>query len=327
MSEENASVEASSEPVVENAEVSAEESVAEESGSVESEGAVEVQAETEAELEQEIKEAIDEGATEEEVKDMIRSFTLKVNGKEIVKEIDLSDEETLQRELQLAAAGRSAMQENAELKKIFEQEIGSLKNDPLGKMLEIGFSEEEAMEYFANKINEFVEKSQRPQEEIEAEKRAKEIEEAMKRAEEAEKKLKEKERQEQLKAMETQLENDIIDALDSDTDLPNTPEVIAMVADNMIWAIKNGFEDVTAKDVIPTVKKELETKFRSIASNLKSPAALKALLGDNVLKTLREERIEAAKKVPSVKELKKSVSSDEKPQQERKKIALSELFK
>ena len=79
---------------------------------------VEVAAETESELKDEIEDAIEEGASEEEVKNMIREFTLKVNGKEFKRQIDLNDEEAVKKELQLGLAGRQAMQRSKELKSI-----------------------------------------------------------------------------------------------------------------------------------------------------------------------------------------------------------------
>ena len=72
-------------------------------------------------IENEVQEAIEDGATQEEVANMIRKYELKVNGKTIEKEIDLSDEAAVIEQLQLAAAGRGAMQNNAELERNFEE--------------------------------------------------------------------------------------------------------------------------------------------------------------------------------------------------------------
>lgn len=288
-----------------------------------------VQAETPEEFEKEVEQAIEEGATEQEIQDMVREFTLKVNGKEFVKKIDLNDEESLKKELQLAAAGRQSMQDLAEIKKLYSSEIERLRDkSQMTKVLrELGYSEDDLIDVFASEINQYLEKSQRPKEEIEAEKRQKEFEQIKKEREELEKKLKDKERQEKMQAMEKEIETDILSALDGDPDLPNTPEVISMVADNMIWALSKGYEDITAKDVIPTVKRDLQNKFRNIANSLKSPAALKSLLGDDVLGKLREERLEQAKKVSNAKSIKESgVNKKPEENKERKKVKLSDFM-
>lgn len=127
--ESNDSVEVSADVSDENSEIEVSEEISEEN--------VEVKAETEAELEEEIKDAIEDGASEEDVKEMIRKFTLKVNGKEFIKEIDLSDEETLKKELQLAHAGRQSMQELAELKKTYNAELQRLLEDPFAVLKEL----------------------------------------------------------------------------------------------------------------------------------------------------------------------------------------------
>lgn len=276
--------------------------------SSDSSDSLQVQATTESELEAEIEQAIEEGASQEEVKDMIRQFTLKVNGREFVKKIDLNDEEGLKKELQLAAAGRLAMQESAELKKLYSSEIERLRREPTSVLKELGFGEEELVELFANEINQFLDKKKRPKEEIEAEERQKQFEKLKKEKEELENKIKERERMEAMSKLEHELENDIMSALDGDPDLPSDdPEVIAMVADAMLYAYDHmKWTDVKPADVIPTVKKELEQKFRKSVRSLKSPAAIKAMLGEDIFNQLREERIQQAKKIITAKELKKS---------------------
>jgi len=76
-----------------------------------------------------VETAIANGASEKEVKNLIKEFQLKVNGKVINKKIDLSDENALKNELQLSAAARQAMQEAANLKKLYESEVSRLKQD------------------------------------------------------------------------------------------------------------------------------------------------------------------------------------------------------
>jgi hypothetical protein len=290
---------------------------------------IEVNASSEEEFEQEVKEAIEEGASEEQVKDMIRRFTLKVNGKELVKEIDLSDEEAIKKELQLAYAGRQSMQELAEIKKMYTNEIRRLMDSPFEVMQEIdpNFN---PMDLVKNYVEEQYQESQLTPEQ----KAAREQEMAYKKAIEENQRLKaefEAQRQEkELKELEAQIENDILEAINSDPELEVDPDTIALVAENLIWAEDNGFHDMTAKDVLPTVKDQLRDQFRRAGSKFKSTAALKEYMGQDLLDKLREERIQQAKQIKSATSLKSTPSAKpvkDKEAKEEEKIKLSSLFR
>lgn len=285
---------------------------------------VEVKAETEEELEKELQEAADAGATKEELTNMVRQFTLKVNNKEYVKEIDLGDEEAIKRELQMALAGRQAMQQSAELKKAYERDIERLRENPWEVIEELGL---DPIQLAARRIEEHLAQNSKSPKEIEDERRAKEYEQLKAENERLRREFEEKARQAEMSKVEKEIETDIITALDSDPDLEANPEVINMVVDNMLWAMQNGFSDVTAKDVIPTVKKEIQRKYRAYAQSMKSPTALKALLGDDILNGLREERVENLKKqVNNISSIKKTVAPEKKEESPKKRVSLSEFM-
>lgn len=309
--------ESSNEVSEENLEASGESS----SEEAESQG---VQAETEEELEQEINEAIEDGATEEEIKDMIREFTLKVNGKEYKRQIDLTDEETLKKELQLAMAGRQAMQENAELKKFLDNRLNYAKDDPFGFLEELGF---DPLELAAKRIDEYVrenEKSPEQREEEARQKRFKEIEEENRKLKQA---IEEERRQIMMEKAEAELTDEISNALDKYGQLDETPELLAEIADAMYMAMEDGWTDVRAEDVIPSVHERMTSRFRQSLKSLKSKDALKSVLGDDILNSLREERLEQAKKIASVKNLKTDVNKViQEDKKDVPKINLSDLL-
>lgn len=303
---------------------SSDESSVEASSDSDSSESVEVSAETEEELESEIEQAIEEGASEEEVKNMIRQFTLKVNGKEYIKKIDLSNEDEIQKELQLALAGRHAMQRSAELEKAYRNDIGRLKSDTASVLKELGI---DPLQFSSSFIEKYLEESQKDPAELEREQKIKEYEMLKAENERLKKEREEETRKAQMAQVEKEIETDIISALEGDSELPVNPEVIAMVADSMLWAMSNGFDDITAKDVLPTVKAELQKKFRTVAGSLKSPAALKALLGDDILNNLREERVQQAKKqIKSVNNLKETSSPAKTEEKPRQKISLKDFM-
>lgn len=324
MSEEIAAEESVEEEVsVESTEENLSEEVQAGEGDVVAES-IEVQAETEGELKEEIEQAIEEGATEEEVTNMLREFTLKVNGKEYKRQIDLNDDEGLQKEFQMALAGRQAMQRNAELEKAYRGDIDRLKNDTASVLQELDI---DPVEFAAKVIENHLAQNAKSPEELESEKRSSEYQKMKEENEKLKKDYEDRVRQSEMAKVEKELETDILSALEGDLELPANPEVIAMVADNMLWAMQNGWEDVSAKDVIPTVKAELQTKFRSIAGSLKSKSALKALLGDDVLNSLREERIEqASKQVKNISNIKQNSLPEKTEESVVKKISLKDFM-
>lgn len=325
MSDESVSVEAVEESV-------SEESTSEESNEIqeseesseESQESASVQAETEEELQEEVEQAIKDGASEEEVKNMIREFTLKVNGKEYTRKIDLSNEDELQKELQLALAGRQAMQKLAESEKAHKNDIERWARDPRNGLKELGI---DPVQFAAQVIEDYLQESAKSPEQIEAEKRASEYQKMKEENERLRREFEEQHRQSEMAKVEKEIETDILGALEGDPELPANPEVVAMVADNMLWAMQNGWEDVSAADVIPTVKAELQQKFRTIAGSLKSTSALKALLGDDILNNLREERVQQVKQqVNTLNNIKPSAKQEEKSKETVKKISLKDFM-
>lgn len=289
-----------------------------------SEEVVEVQAESEEELETEIKDAIEEGATEEEVKDMIRQFTLKVNGKEIVKELDMSDEEAIRKELQLAYAGRQSMQESAELKKLYGQEIERLRTDPFAVLKEL---ELDPLALSADYIDRYLKENEMSDEEKASIKQQDEYKQLKEENERLKREHETKLRQEQVAQLEREIETDILSALEGDAELIADRETIALVADNLIWAAENNIE-VSAKDVLPTVKKQLRDQFRNATARFKSTAILKDYMGDELMNKLREERLQQVKSQPNNVSSIQQTSQGQKPKEEvKKKVNLSDLFR
>jgi len=317
----------SNEEVIENVEAGSEE-VSEESAEVSaesSEEAVEVSADTEEELEEELQAAADEGASDEELTNMVRQYTLKVGGKEYVRELDLNDEDAIKRALQLEIAGRQAMQSNAEIKKSYDNDIQRLKENPWSVLEELGI---DPVELAAKRIEDHLAQNKKSPEEIEQDRRVKEYDDMKAEIEAMKKEKEDSERASQMAAAEKEIESDIISALDGDNDLESSPEVVNMVVDSMLWAMNNGFQDVTAKDVLPTVKAEIQKKYRSYAKSMKSTTALKSLLGDDILNNLREERLDKIKnQVKSVNSIKSTSAKQEKEEKStKKKVSISDFM-
>lgn len=325
MSDENEVIEEVTEEVIEQPEVESEGSIDEvQEESEVSDEAVEVQAESEEELAEELQEAAEKGASKEELTNMVRQYTLKVNNKEYVRELDLNDEEAVKRALQMEIAGRQAMQSKAELEKAYSHDIERLKSDPFGVLKELGL---DPIELSSKQLEKFLEEKKKSPEQIEQERVQREYQELKAENERLKKEREDKERDSAVAAAEKEIETDIISALEGDSDLVASPEVINMVVDNMLWAMNNGYENVTAKDVLPTVKNEIQKKYRNYAKSMKSTTALKSLLGDDILNNLREERIQKVKsQVTNINNVKSTAKAPEKKEDVRKKLSLSDFM-
>ena len=192
--------------------------------------------ETSEGLDQAVSDAIEGGASEKQIEKMIKKYQLKVNGKVVERELDLSDENAVKRELQMAMAGRGAMQEAAELKKLYEQEIKRLKTNPWDVLKELDLDIDGLNEsYLQDRINNLKKSPQQ----VEREKLEKELTDARSELE-RQKKQNDTARFAALQEKEAKKLNEEIDeALSSNTQLPKTKGVIAKIADTMLWAMEN----------------------------------------------------------------------------------------
>jgi hypothetical protein len=280
----------------------------------------------EAQLQDAVETAIANGASEKEVKNLIKEFQLKVNGKVVNKKIDLSDEATLKNELQLAAAARQSMQEAANLKKLYEKEVGRLKQNPWEVLQELGMDPDELAEL---RIQQRIEEMKKSPEQLEKERIQKELQDAREEA----KRLKEEREAEQFEKMKeqaaVQIESEIEQALDAHKTLPKSRHIVKRIADSMLWAINNGYENVTAEDVMPLVEKEWRDEMSRLMDD--SPEdVLEQLIGQRNLERMRAKRLNAmnasnAKSLNSIKPTTASIQKQE--QQKAEKIKQREFFR
>lgn len=291
------------------------------------EDTIEVQAESEEEFQEEVEEAIENGASEEEVKSMIRKFNLKVDGKEIEKEIDLNDEEALKREFQLAAKGQKTMQEKAEQEKAFAQFLQAARKDPFKAMKQLDPSFDE-MEYVAKIVDEMVKEQEMTPEQKEQARIRKEYEETQAELARMKKEAQERQMQEQTQKIMNQLKQEIESALNEDEDLVADKSTIALVAQEMDKADRQGVE-LNAKQALQIAKKRLQHQYESSANMFKSTASMKKYVGNNLLQKLREDRANLAKKQQEVKGTSSIKNVSRGPKQEsapEKKYNLSDIL-
>lgn len=293
---------------------------------VDSEQAEASESASEQQLQDAVETALANGASEKEVKNLIREFQLKVNGKIVNKKIDLSDENNLKNELQLAAAARQSMQEAANLKKLYESEVSRLKQDPFSVLAELGLDPDQLAEM---RIQQRIEEMKKSPEQIERERIQAELQVAREEA----RRLKEERDAEQFEKLKdqaaAQIETEIEQALDAHKSLPKSRHIVKRIADSMLWAINNGFDDVTAEDVMPLVEKEWRDEMSRLMDD--SPEdILEQLIGQRNIDRLRAKRLNAmntsnAKNAASIKSTAASVQKQE--DSKREKIKQRDFFR
>lgn len=253
-----------------------------------------------------IQEALENGdISPAEAKQMIKQFKLKVGGKEITREVNLSDENYLRDQLQLAEMSRIKMQESAELKKAYQNELARLKSKPWEVLKDIGLDPDELAEM---RIQERIEQMKKSPEQIEKEKIQLELEQARQEAKQLkeEKERIEMERLQQQAAV--QIEDEIVKALDAHKTLPRSQYVVKRIADSMLWAMNNGFGDVSAEDVVPLVEKEMREELNRLYDEMPEEA-LEAYIGRKNIDRMRKKRVAQVKTPSNIGEIKPTTAS------------------
>jgi hypothetical protein len=292
---------------------------------IEASGEEGVQAESVQELKEEIEEAVEEGATEEEVRQMIKEYNIKVNGKEKTVKLDLSNEQDIIRKLQLAEASQVAMQEKRELEKSYEEELRELTSDPFKYLEKLGL---DPLKLSEERIKNEIQERQKSPELREKERIERELAEA--RAEL--KKQQEEAENARMSEMEAkaaaELDQEISDALDAHPSLPRTEGTIARIADTMMWAYENSDDlgidpsKLRVEDVIPTVEQEIRGEIRALLNQLPEDG-IEELLGQQTLERMRKKRLNSVKtaSVNDIKPTTSSVKKAEKPKSAKRQRA------
>jgi hypothetical protein len=252
----------------------------------------------------EIQEAIDNGDSKEAQR-LIKKYDLKVRGKTISKEIDLSDDDYIRNQLQLAEVSKQSMQESAELKKAYQKELERFRANPWQVLEELGLNPDALAE---ERIQQRIEEMQKSPEQIKAEQRERELLEAR---EEAKRLREEKESLEMQKLQEQasiQLKDEISKAIANKTTLPNNQYVEKRVADTMLWAMNNGFDDVTAEDVVLAVEQEMKQELAQLYEQMPEDV-IEQFIGKKNIERMRKRRVAQVRQAPSVNDIKQTTSA------------------
>lgn len=232
-----------------------------------------------------------EAAEEEAVEEAVKKWKLKVGG----KEIEINDEEELLKRAQMGYSADEKWQEAAKIRKEMEAFVKALQQDPGSALQQMGFDVDALAEQH---IQRRIEEMQKSPEQLEREQLQKEIENLRKEREKEREDARTAEIQRMQEQYAVKIENEISDALDGAQSLPKSPYVVKRIADALLLAMNNGYEDVKVADILPIVENDIKGEIKEMFSAMPEEL-VEAVIGKDVLNRLRKSRITKAKTAPA----------------------------
>lgn len=223
-----------------------------------------------------------------------RKLKLKVDGQEFDEDFDPNDDEAIKRHLQKSKAFDKRLKEFSSYKSQVDSALELLQKDPELFLEKMGLNVDEfAEKRLARKIEE-LKKSPEQIAQEKMEKELSELREEKKRIEEEKQKF-EMENLRNQQAFE--IENDINTALeDSKSILPKkNPIVLQRIAQTMLLAMQNGYDNVTAKEVIPFVEKQWKQELNEFF-NVMPEEVFEQLVGKTNIDRYRKKKVAARPK-------------------------------
>lgn len=258
----------------------------------------------------------------------LRSLRLKVDGREIEEDLpfEIPDDpeavEYMKRQLQMARMGSKRAQEYAQLEKEIKELITEGTKNPRKLLKELNIDERELARQI---IEQEIENSQKSPEQLEKER----IEQELKSLKEEREREKQQFEQKEFERLQEQAyekyDQQMTMALEK-SNLPKEPYVVKKIADYMLVALQEGY-DVSADDVIPLVKQELEKDIQTLIGAMPDEA-LEQFLGKQRLANFRKKNLAKAKEAVAVSSAKavKDTGGKTSVKEPEKKISYKDFF-
>jgi hypothetical protein len=271
--------------------------------------------------------------SKEEVKELWKEYTLRVNGKDIVERINLNDDAAVKKHLQLSKASNEAFQSKSQYEKQlkeYEQNVEALfkklaeNPEEILNNPDLGLSREQRKKLAEKILNDELDLQAKSPEQIKLEEAQAEL---TKLQEEKKQMLEAKQAAEFEKLKQeaaVQIEAEIMEAIDTG-DLPKSNYITKKMADLAHIAFSHGI-DINMKDLIPLVKKQYVDDMRDMLGKMPDEMVEELISRDRV-KKMRNSYLNSIKK-QQVQQV-KIEDSGSKPAEKapEKKMKFSEFFK
>jgi glutamyl/glutaminyl-tRNA synthetase len=231
--------------------------------------------------------------TPKEAQVLKKKLKLKVDGEEFEEEVDWNNEDEIKKHYQKSRAFDKRVKEFTGYKSQVEQLLHMLENDPEALLEKMGKNVDEMAE---KRLSRKIEEMKKSPEQLEREKMEKELKDLR---EEKKKALEDQQRAEEENLRNktaNEIENEIMSALDdAKSILPKkNPLVLQRISAAMLLAIKNGYPQVSVKDVIPLVEKQWKQELNEFFG-VTSEEALEQLVGKANLDKYRKSKVSQKK--------------------------------
>lgn len=265
-----------------------------------------------------------------EVKKMLKSLKLKVDGKDLDEELPFEIPDTeeakeyMTRQLQMSKMGQKRAQDFSQLEKEVRGFVELLRKDPRRALSDPAIGVD-IKQLAAQVIEQEIANSQKSPEQL----RAEQAEAKLKDLEDERKKEKEEfDEREFTRTQEAEYERydmEMTQALDK-SDIPKSPYYIKKMADYMLLGLQEGL-DVRPGDVLPVVRQEFEDDVKEALGKM-SEEAIERIVGKDVFNRIRKKNIAKVKQAPATaKNVAKDVGKVSEPKAEiAKKMNFKDFF-
>ena len=247
----------------------------------------------------------------------LKKFKLKVDGQEIEEEIDLNDEETIKRHLQMSKAANKRMSEAAKARQQAETIIHAIRTDLKGALSNpdaLGLKREDVRKIAEELLAEELENEMLSPEQKELKELRKQVAERKAKEQEAEKERIEKESIELQQRYADDYDKKISEALNT-SGLPKTAKTVKRMAQLMYQNLEHGYE-LEPKHLVDIVREEYLQEIKELFSASDADAMLK-LMGDDVANKIRKADLARLRQIKP--EFKKPEPLQEEDRPQRKK--------
>lgn len=246
--------------------------------------------------------------TPAEAKQLLKEYKLKVNGKELVEKVDLSDDSRIAKALQMEKAAQEAFQQRAITAKQLEEIqadlndfFSELVNNPLSVIMnpDLNLSKEQKRALAEAIMQESMEEAAKTPEQLEAEKFKKEYEKLLKEKQDLEEQRRAEEKDRIERAAAIELETQIADAIDKGN-LPKSKYISKKLADLAYIAYANGI-DIPMDSLIPFVKETYIKDMKEMMGSLPDEL-IEDLVTKDRIRNIRNKQIQSVKSSQEVKQ-------------------------
>lgn len=265
--------------------------------------------------------------SKKEAQALKKKLKIKVDGQEFEEELNWDDEEGLKRHIQKSKAFDSRSKTFSDYEKNVKTFFEKLKEQPEDILEQMGINLDDMSE---KRLQRKVDEMKKSPEQLATEKMQKELEELRKKLSDEEKSKKDREMETARNQQAQAIEKEINEALDNvKTKLPkNNPKVVEMIGQAMYFAMKNGYKDVSAKDVVPIVERQWKQEQRAFFDS-STEDLIEEFVGQENLARWRKKylsKIRSENKTETAKQAVQDTGTIKKKEIEKPKKSFKSLF-